>query len=84
MLRDVMKKVNSKKSRKRAFKISFDVITPNRILSMQILDSDEKIRFLYDPVSRLHVVFNGAINQTHWSKSYQQAERFFNYLVTHS
>ncbi len=78
-----MKNQNSKKS-KGAFHSNIESMTKKRIESMIILDSDpdrHSIRLLQDASTGFYVVFNGRYNQSHYAKSYQMAERYFNHLV---
>ena len=68
-----------------AFHKNLEIMTHNRIMSMTILDSKFKIRFLHDiNGTRFYVVFDGRKNQTYYATSYQMAEKRFNYLVEDS
>ena len=72
----------SSKKHQGAFHKNLEVMTYNRIMQMQILESEHKIRFLYDyRNSRLYVVFDGRTNQSYYAQSYSQAEKFYNKLV---
>ncbi|QMU63574.1 MAG: hypothetical protein GKR88_04290 [Flavobacteriaceae bacterium] len=54
----------------------------SKIRSMQILDSEGKIRFLHDVKdSKCYVLLDGRTHQTYYTKSYQKAMRFYNKLV---
>lgn len=74
-------KQNSKKNQG-AFHRNLEKATKESIDAMSILDSEKHIRFLQDHETGFYVVFNGRFNQTHYSTSYQGAEKFFNYLVS--
>lgn len=71
----------SKKKHQGAFHKNLEQMTNKRILEMQILDSEKHIRLLQDPDTGFYVVFNGRYNSSHYAKSYQAAERHYNYLV---
>jgi len=77
----IMRK-STKRKQRGAFHQNLEKMTLQQIESMSILDSEKKIRFLQDPETGFYVVFNGRFNQTHYSASYQAAERFFNKLVS--
>lgn len=70
-----------KKKHRGAFHKNLETMTRPRIESMPILDSEKYIRLLQDLSTGFYVVFNGRFNQSHYAKSYQAAERFFNYQV---
>ncbi len=61
---------------------NLEIITNRRIEKMSILDSEKHIRLLQDFETGFYVVFNGRLNQSFYSKSYQMAEKRFNHLVT--
>jgi len=73
---------STKRKQRGAFHQNLEKMTLQQIESMSILDSEKHIRFLQDPETGFYVVFNGRFNQTHYSTSYQAAERFFNKLVS--
>lgn len=81
MFSNAMKKITKKKQRG-AFHQNLEKMTLQQIESMSLLDSEKHIRFLQDYETGFYVVFNGRFNQTHYSTSYQRAERFFNHLVS--
>ncbi len=64
-----------------AFQKNLEIMTLSRIESMTILDSEKFIRFLQDFETGFYVIFNGRLNQTHYAKSYQSAEKKYNHLV---
>ena len=74
-------KTTSKKVKKKSTPKNMESMTDKRIMTMSILDSEKKIRFLYDYNTQNYIVFNGALNQTHFAQSFQKAERYFNHLV---
>lgn len=77
-----MKKNSTKKQKKGAFHESLERITNKRILSLPILDSEGYIRLLDDTqTTGKYLIFNGRFNSTHYAKSDQAAERFFNNQV---
>jgi hypothetical protein len=59
-----------------------ETMTKKRIEAMQILDSENSIRFLFDNTTNMYVVFNGRLNASHYTKSYQLAESFYKQLIT--
>lgn len=77
-------KRNSKKQRKGAFHQNLSRITLEQIESMQVLDSEEHVRFLKDSKTSMYVVFNGSINQTYFSNSRKAAQQFFEQLIRSS
>ncbi|MEM7087344.1 MAG: hypothetical protein AAF489_14245 [Bacteroidota bacterium] len=66
------------------FQKRFGTVTFNRLETMTILDSSKHIRLLQDRLTGYYVVFNGRINQTHYARSYQKAEKYFDRLVMNS
>jgi len=72
------------KRSKRTLDKSFlkEPISKNRIESMIILKSEKFIRLLQDRETKLYFVFNGRLNQSFYSKSYQAAEKHYNHLVS--
>lgn len=76
-----MYKMTSKKVTKKQTTKNMENMTDKRIMAMSILDSEKKIRLLYDYQTQNYIVFNGALNQTFFAQSFQKAERYFNHLV---
>ena len=79
------------KKQKGAFQKKLEHITYARIMNMTMLESDikKKIRFLHDDRDRnnktnMYVVFDGRINHTYYARSYQQAEKRYQYLLTNT
>ncbi len=58
-----------------------NTMTKDRICSMQILESEKYIRFLFEPRTKTYFIFNGRLNASHFAKSYQIAQRFYNQLI---
>ena len=73
--------MKSKKQIKSAFHKNLEKITIERINRMVVIDSEEQMRFLKDQKTGFYVIFNGKINQTFYSSTYSEAERFFNNLI---
>jgi len=74
--------MSKKRNKVSAFHNNLENMTYNQIMNMTILDSNFKIRFLHDiHDTKFYVAFDGRTNMTYFSKSYQQAETRFNYLV---
>ncbi|QTE21078.1 hypothetical protein [Polaribacter cellanae] len=76
-----MRKTNRKKGGTNQIN-SLEVMTRERILKMQILESEGFIRFLYDNKSKHYIIFNGKYNASFYSKFYQTAERYFKHLIS--
>jgi len=70
-----------KRKNKSAFHKNLKSITLKQIESMQMLDSEDHFRLLKDSKTGMYVVFNGLVNQTHYSSSFKDAQRFFNRLI---
>jgi translation initiation factor IF-3 len=72
----------NKKKQQGAFHKNLETMTYNKIMQMQILESEQKIRFLFDGRnSKFYVIFDGRTNQSYYAKSHAQAQRFYNRLV---
>lgn len=74
-------KLISKKRNKKYSSLNMERMTDKRIMSMSILNSEKKIRLLYEYQTQNYIVFNGGLNQTFYTQSFQQADRYFNHLV---
>lgn len=70
-----------KRKNKSAFHKNLKSITLKQIESMQLLDSEDHFRLLKDSKTGMYVVFNGLVNQTHYSFSFTEAQQFFNRLI---
>ena len=57
-------------------------MTSNRIASMQVIDKEESLKFLYDKASGNYVVFNHYNLSTHYTNDYYVAARFFEKCIT--
>lgn len=53
-------------------------MTKSRISAMKIIDVEESIKFLFDPVFGNYVVFNNYDLSSFFSNDYTLALRFFN------
>ena len=73
--------MKTKKQHKGAFNQNLSRITLSQIDSMQVLDSEDHYRLLLDNKTGLYLVFNGFVNQTHYSCSFKDAQQFFNRLI---
>lgn len=74
---------NRKKKQQGAFHKNLEIMTKKRIESLPILDSDKHIRLLDDTeATGCYIVFNGRFNRPHYARSYQAAEKHFQYLVS--
>lgn len=75
-------KKNSRKKRRSIQTKSLEIMTKERILTMQILESEKYIRFLYDNKSKHYIIFNGKYNASFYSEHFQTAERYYKHLVS--
>ena len=66
---------------KAAFNQNLKRITLDRINQMVVIDSEDHFRLLKDSKTGMYVVFNGLVNQTHFSYSFKDAQQFFNRLI---
>jgi hypothetical protein len=73
--------MKTKKQHKGAFNQNLSRITLKQIESMQLIDSEDHFRLLKDSKTGMYVVFNGLVNQTHYSYSFKDAQQFFNRLI---
>ena len=73
--------MKTKKQRKAAFNQNLSRITLKQIESMQLLDSEDHFRLLKDSKTGMYLVFNGLVNQTHYSSTFKDAQQFFNRLI---
>lgn len=69
------------RKQKVAFHQNLKRITLDRINQMVVIDSEDHFRLLKDSKTGMYIVFNGLVNQTHYSSSFKDAQRFFNLLI---
>lgn len=69
--------MKKQKNKKPVFHLNREVMTKHRIESMEVIDSYEFLRLLFDHTTGHYIVFNNYSLNSLYSKNYDTARQFF-------